>query len=134
MHQSITLIGHLGRNPEMRFLPNGQPVTSFSVAVDRAFTRNGEKVKETLWFNVSAFGKLAESCNTYLAKGKQVYIEGRLTGDGNTGGPRIWKDESGEAHTRFEVTAGLVQFLGRRQEGEGQEAGLIGVDPEEIPF
>ncbi len=70
----ILVIGHLGRDPEMRYTPNGQGVTSFSVASSRKYTTNsGEQREETEWFNCSAFGKLADTCNQYLTKGKQIY-------------------------------------------------------------
>ena len=76
----IIVIGHLGRDPEMRYTPNGQAVTSFSVASSRRYTTSaGEQKEETEWFNVSAWGKLGETCNQYLAKGRQVYVEGRLS-------------------------------------------------------
>ena len=78
MHK-ITIIGHLGRDPEMKYTPDGQAVTTFSVAFSRKYkTAEGEPREETEWFNVSAWGKLAEVCNEYLTKGKQVYVEGRL--------------------------------------------------------
>ena len=84
MYQKLLIIGRLGRDPEMRFTPTGQAVTSFSVATDRSYTdQAGKPVKETVWFKVSAWGKLAETCNTYLQKGKLVLVEGRLTVDPN---------------------------------------------------
>jgi len=124
----ITLIGNLGKDPEMRYTPSGQPVTSFSVASNRKYTNNnGEAVKETTWFRISAWGKLAETCNQYLKKGRQVYIEGRLTPDKETGGPRIWTRQDGIAAASFEVAASFVEFLGG---GEGAstaqpEAGAV---------
>ena len=88
MYQSTTIIGHLGRDPEMRYMPNGDPVTSFSVATSRQWNdRNGQKVKETTWFRVSVFGKQAETVNQYLHKGSLVLVEGRLRVDPKTGGP-----------------------------------------------
>ena len=76
----IIVIGHLGRDPEMRYLPSGQGVSNFSVATSRKYTTSsGEQREETEWFNCSAFGRLAETCNQYLTKGKQVYVEGRLS-------------------------------------------------------
>lgn len=76
MYQSITVIGRLGRDPEMRYLPNGDPVTSFSIATDRAYKgKDGQLVKETTWFRVSVFGKSAESTNQFLSKGKLVLVE-----------------------------------------------------------
>ncbi len=87
----IIVIGHLGRDPEMRYLPSGQGVSNFSVATSRKYTTSsGEQREETEWFNCSAFGRLAETCNQYLTKGKQVYVEGRLssgTCQTQSGGP-----------------------------------------------
>ncbi len=76
----IIVIGNLGRDPEMRNTPNGQGVTSFSIASSRKYTTSaGEQREETEWFNCSAFGKLADTCNQYLTRGKQVYVENRLS-------------------------------------------------------
>ncbi len=76
----IIVIGNLGRDPEMKYTPSGQGVTSFSIASSRkSTTSSGEQREETEWFNCSAFGKLADTCNQYLTKGKQVYVEGRLS-------------------------------------------------------
>ena len=75
----ITIIGHLGRDPEMRYTPQGAAVTDFSVATSRRYTDNtGERREETDWFRVSAWRQLAELCNQYLQKGSLVYVEGRL--------------------------------------------------------
>ena len=75
----VQIIGHLGRDPEMRYTPSGRPVTTFTVAVSRTWnTGDGERHSETEWFNVVAWGNLAEICKQYLTKGQQVYIEGRL--------------------------------------------------------
>lgn len=100
MFQTIIIVGNVGRDPEMRYTPGGQAVTSFSVATNRQYTNNsGETVKETIWFRVSAWGKTGEVCNQYLKKGSKVLVEGRLTADPATGGPRVWtaQDESTRA-------------------------------------
>src|SRR5450759_5866913 len=92
MYQTIIIVGNVGRDPEMRYTPSGQAVTSFSVATNRQYTNsNAETVKETIWFRVSAWGKTGETCNQYLKKGSKVLVEGRLTADPVTGGPRIWQ-------------------------------------------
>lgn len=140
MYQSLTIVGNVGKEPEMRYTPSGQAVTSFSVATNRQYTNNnGQQVKETIWFRVSAWGKLAETCNQYLHKGSKVLVEGRLTADPNTGGPRIWQKQDGSAGASFEVTANTVRFLSSRSDGEGGmpagDAGFIGAPSEEdIPF
>src|ERR1700752_1687451 len=86
----VQIIGHLGRDPEMRYTPSGRPVTSFSVAVSRAWTStDGERHEETEWFNVVAWSNLAETCKQVLTKGQQVYIEGLLQ-------TRRWEDAEGK--------------------------------------
>jgi single-strand DNA-binding protein len=137
MFHTLILIGNLGRDPEMRFTPSGQPVTSFSVATNRQYTNaNGELVKETLWFRVTTWGKLAETCNQYLKKGSKVFIEGRLTADPRTGGPRIWNGQDGQPRASFEVTAQTVRFLSARGEEEAtpEVPGVEALGDEDIPF
>src|SRR5512135_3904379 len=125
MFQKIEIIGNLGRDPEMRYTQSGQPVTSFSVACNRKYTGgDGQKVEETYWFRVSAWGKQAEVCNQYLKKGSRVRVEGRLTPDKNTGGPRIWQKQDGTSGSSFEVTAGTVRFLSTRSDGDGGGGGM----------
>lgn len=112
MYQSLTVVGRLGRDPEMKFMPDGSPVTSFSIATDRAFTdRNGQKQKETTWFRVSVFGKQAETANQFLTKGRMVLVEGRLAVDPATGGPRVFTGKDGTAKAALEVVANTVRFL-----------------------
>lgn len=124
MYHTIIIVGNLGRDPEMRYTPNGQAVTSFSVASSRQYTnQSGQKVKETIWFRVSAWGKQAETCNNFLHKGSKVLVEGRLTADPSTGGPRIWNRQDGTPGTSFEVSAATVRFLSSRGEGEGEFGG-----------
>lgn len=136
MFHTIIIAGNVGKDPEMRYTPSGQAVTSFSVATNRQYTSaNGEQVKETIWFRVSAWGKTAEVCNQYLKKGAKVLIEGRLTPDKATGGPRIWTKQDGSSGASFEVTAATVRFLSSR--GEGGEsspmAGSGGMEMAELP-
>lgn len=119
MYHTIFIVGNLGKDPEMRYVPTGQPVTSFSVAANESYTNgNGEKVKKVIWFRVSAWGKQAEICNQYLKKGSKVLIEGRLNADPTTGGPRTWTKQDGSTGTSFEVTAVTVRFLSSRGEAE----------------
>ena len=141
MFHTLIIVGNVGRDPEMRYTPSGQAVTSFSVASNRKYTSsNGEQVSETIWFRVSAWGKQAEICNQYLKKGSRVLIEGRLTPDKGSGGPRIWQKQDGSSAASFEVTAQTVRFLSTRSEGEagGQaaDAGDMATAPAEddIPF
>lgn len=110
----VMIIGYLGRDPEMRYTPSGRPVTSFSVATSRTWTSaEGERREETEWFNVVAWGTLAEICKTHLSKNQQVYIEGRLQ-------TRGWEDETGKKHFRTELVANEMILLGdRRREQHG---------------
>ena len=120
MYQTVIIVGNVGRDPEMRYTPSGQAVTSFSVATNRQYSNNnGETIKETVWFRVSAWGKQAETCNQYLKKGSKVLVEGRLTADPATGGPRIWNGQDGSPRASFEVSASTVRFLSSRNEAEG---------------
>src|SRR5512146_2712634 len=132
---TVILIGNLGRDPEMRYTPSGQPVTSFSVASNRSYTgSNGEKVDETIWFRITAWGKQAETCNQYLRKGSKVLVEGRLVPDKN-GGPRIWTKQDGTSGASFEVTASTVRFLSTRGEGgQGEPVEEHQGEGDEIPF
>ena len=141
MYHTIIIVGNLGKDPEMRYTPSGQAVTSFSVASNRKYTSsNGEQVNETIWFRISAWGKQAEICNQYLKKGSKVLIEGRLTPDKNTGGPRIWQKQDGSSGSSFEVTAQTVRFLSTRGEGDSGGAPMDGGDmatapaEDDIPF
>lgn len=105
----VMIIGNLGRDPEMRYTPSGRPVTSFNVATTRSWTTyDGERREETEWFNVVAWGPLAEICNTHLSKGQQVYVEGRLQ-------TRGWEDQQGKRHFRTELVAQEMIILGDRK-------------------
>ncbi len=141
MFHTIIIVGNLGREPEMRYTPSGQAVTSFSVATSRQYTSNaGQQVKETIWFRVSAWGKQAETCNQYLHKGSKVLVEGRLTADQATGGPRVYARQDGTYGSSFEVSASMVRFLTPKGEGEGMGMGgdesPVGASggEDEIPF
>ena len=90
MFHTIIILGNVGRDPELRYTPSGQGVTTFSVASNRQYNSNdGQQVKETIWFRVTAWGKTAEVCNQYLRKGMRVFIEGRLRPDTN-GSPKVF--------------------------------------------
>lgn len=133
----VMIIGRLGRDPEMRYTPSGRPVTTFSVATSRSWsTVDGERHQETEWFNVVAWGNLAEICKQYLTKGRQVYIEGRLQ-------TRKWEDKEGNKHSSVEIVANEMMMLGDRRESisnnyqipeddEAQE--VLSSDEDEFPF
>lgn len=110
-YQKITLVGHLGKDPSMRYTPAGVAVTSFSMATDRKYKNSsGEQVKETCWFRVSVWGKQGEACHEYLSKGSLVVVDGQLSCDPATGGPRVWADKSGSARASYEINASHVSF------------------------
>ena len=118
----IIVIGNLGRDPEMRYTPGGQSVTSFSVASNRRYTTGaGEQREETEWFNVNAWGKLAELCNQYLTKGRQVYVEGRLHS-------RSYEARDGQLRFVNEINLTDVQFLGGAG-AAGEDRSLYGPGP-----
>ena len=105
----IIIIGNLGRDPEMRYSPSGNPMTSFSVATNRRYTVNGEQREQTEWFNCTASGRLADVCNQYLTRGQQVYLEGRLS-------TRQYDRRDGTPGFSLDVFVTDVQFLGRRDD------------------
>jgi single-strand DNA-binding protein len=129
----VMIIGNLGGDPEMRFTPSGNPVTTFSVATNRVFNSgDGERKEETEWFSVVTWSRLAENCNRFLTKGQRIYVEGRLH-------TRSWDGQDGQKHTRVEVIANNVIFLDRKagvpspeDKGEFPESGDL--EPQDIPF
>ncbi len=137
MYHRIIIAGYLGRDPEMRYTPNGTPVTTFTMASSRRWVdQDGQQQEETIWFRVSTFGRLAETCNQYLSKGRPVLVEGRLRPDGS-GNPRIWVGNDGVARANFDVVATTVRFLGRGGEPAGATGEAVEEAPpedEEIPF
>jgi single-strand DNA-binding protein len=138
MYQKVVIVGNLGTDPELRYTPTGDAVCSFSVATNRRWSgRDGQPAEETTWFRVSAWGKQAENCNNYLSKGRQVMIEGSLTPDKETGGPRIWTDNNGNSRASYELRAIVVQFLGGGSGSQGNGNGSQDAAPlteDEIPF
>jgi len=112
----IIVVGYLGSDPEMRYTPSGQSVTSFRIASSRRYTTStGERRDETEWFTATAWGKLGETCNQYLTKGRQVYLEGRLRS-------RSYEGRDGQMRFVNEINLTDVHFLGRSPEGGGDES------------
>lgn len=108
----VQIIGRLGRDPELRYTSSGSPLCSLNVATDESYTdRDGNKVERVEWHRVSAFGKIAESCGNYLAKGSLVYVEGNLT-------TRKWQDQNGQERFTTEIKAKSVQFLDKRNDDQ----------------
>jgi len=129
----MIIIGNLGSEPEMRFTPNGNPVTSFSVATNwRYTTSQGERKEETQWFTVVTWNRLAEQCNQFLNKGRLVYAEGRLRS-------RSWEGQDGQKRFSNEIIANKVTFLDKQTaasspEASPSEAEAGELEPEEVPF
>lgn len=110
----VMIIGNLGRDPEMRYTPDGQAVTSFSLAATRTWSSsNGGRRDTTEWFNVVSWGSLAEICNQYLSKGRRVYVEGELR-------TRGWEQPDGRKHFRTELVANEMIMLGPRPRSRGE--------------
>jgi single-strand DNA-binding protein len=120
---SVTVIGNLGSDPQVRALPSGQNVMNLSLATTERYTdRNGERQQRTEWHRIVVFGKLADICAEHLGKGRQVYVEGRLT-------TREYEAKNGSGKRyRTEIVARQVRFLGRRADAAGESA------PSEVPF
>ena len=114
----VILVGNLGRDPETRYTPNGAMNVRFTMAVSRRFRdQSGQDQERTTWFNVTAWSRLAETLdgltqNGYLAKGKQVYVDGRLE-------PREYQDQQGQTRMSLDVTANELQLLGSRADSDG---------------
>jgi len=133
----VILIGRLGADPEVRYTNSGTPVATFRMATSVNFTnKNGEKTEKTEWHRIVAFGRLGEICGEYLAKGKQVYVEGRLQ-------TREWEDRDGNKRRTTEIIANAMQMLGAA--GEQVKADVSEISPpgnniadigieEDVPF
>ena len=117
----VILVGRLGQNPEVRYTPSGASVANFSIATSENWTdKSGQKQERTEWHRIVVWGKLAELCNQYLAKGRQVYVEGKLQ-------TRQWQDKDGQTKYTTEVLAQTIQFLGAQagtQSGAGQSRSM----------
>jgi single-strand DNA-binding protein len=139
-YQKIIIVGNLGQDPEMRYTPDGTPVTNFSVAVNRRWrNHDGSQGEETTWFRVTAWRRAAEVAAEHLSKGREVMVEGRMNPDKATGGPRIWTGQDGVARASYEITADRIIFLQGRGNGGNQNAGAPSAPPAQedddgIPF
>ncbi|MDP3046301.1 MAG: single-stranded DNA-binding protein [Chloroflexota bacterium] len=131
----VMIIGNVGRDPEMRYTPDGKANAKFSVAVSRVWTNpEGEKKEETEWFTVVAWDKLAETCGNYITKGQKVYVEGRLQ-------TRTWEGQDGLKHKTSDLVARDVIFLSPRAKTATPEddlatasSGGAEIEPNDIPF
>lgn len=134
MYQQITIVGNVGRDPEMRYTSEGVGVCNFSVAVNkRRRNRNtNEYIDQTTWFRVAAWRNLAETCSQYVHKGMQIMVVGEVNADAYVG-------QDGQARANLEITARDIKFLGRRGDSEGGDYGGGGGDyatdnVDDIPF
>jgi single-strand DNA-binding protein len=136
----ISIIGNVGRDPEMRMTPQGRPVCDFSVAVNRVSNSGGERSEQTDWYRVSCWGKQAETAQQIVQKGQQIYVDGRFS-------PRTYMNKDNVEKTSLDISCNDFQLLGRRADREGgmgggampaagnQPQGDSGTfDPDEIPF
>lgn len=133
-YDKTIVTGRLTRNPELRYTPQGDAVCNFSLAVNRFNDI-------TIWYRVTAWGKVAENCNNYLEKGRTVLVEGQLTPDKETGNPKIWTDSNGNPRAGYDLRAITIQFLGGgsqrdngQQSGQAQKPEPEMIDENEVPF
>lgn len=142
MYQKIIVLGYLGRDPEMRYMPDGSAVTNFSMATSFRWTdrATGEPRDETTWFRITVWGRQAEAANQYLRKGSSVLVEGRLQPDPQTGNPRLWTRQDGSVAASFEIRADKFSFVGGRADAEYSErdydsgSGSPAQEEDDIPF
>ncbi len=114
MVNKVILVGRLGKDPEVRYTPDGTMVTNFTMATDESYKdKNGEKVQKTEWHRIVTYRKLAEICGNYLTKGKLVYIEGKIQ-------TRTWEDKEGTKRNTTEIIANNMQMLDSKGQGQGQ--------------
>lgn len=116
MYQQVTIIGNVGRDPELRYLQNGVAVCDFSVAVNKRYTSGGEQRDETTWFRVTCWRQLAETVNQYLSKGRQVMVIGEVKAT-------AYQDKGGQPAATLELTAQTVKFLGGRGDSDNNQDG-----------
>ena len=125
----VMLIGHLGADPDVRYMPNGKPVANLRIATSEKWTKDGEKQERTEWHSVVMFDRLGEIAGEYLRKGSQVYIEGKLQ-------TRKWQDKDGKDRYTTEIIAQSMQMLGGRPQGESKQKEAPPADDfgDDIPF
>lgn len=131
MYELTLIIGHVGRDAEMRYTPTGVPVTNFSVAVNHKYTdASGQTVERVKWYRVTAWRKLAETCGQYVKKGSRILVAGEVQA-------AAWLDKEGAAHAALELTADTVRFLGDARGGADETPETPGAAAEssaDIPF
>ncbi|HNZ11362.1 MAG TPA: single-stranded DNA-binding protein [Smithellaceae bacterium] len=133
MINKAILIGRLGKDPEVRYTPDGTMVTNFNLATDEQWKdKNGEKVQKTEWHRIVTFGKLAEICGNYLVKGKMVFIEGRIQ-------TRAWEDKDGVKRYTTEIVANDMKMLDSKGQGKADDPAAAsaqsgGAPIDDVPF
>ena len=128
MVNQCIFIGRLGRDPETKYLPSGEPVCNFSIAIDESYkNKSGEKVSKTEWVNIVTFRKLAEICGNYLVKGKLVYLEGKIQ-------TRSWEDKEGMKRQTTEIVANDMKMLDSKGKNENTPAPEPNRSTDDVPF
>jgi len=128
MINKAILLGRLGKDPEVKYTPDGVMVTTFSLATDENYKdKNGEKVQKTEWHRIVTFGKLAEICGNYLVKGKLVFIEGKIQ-------TNSWEDKDGVKRSTTQIVASNMKMLDGKKDGEHEARAADGVPLEDVPF
>jgi single-strand DNA-binding protein len=138
MVNRVLLIGRLGKDPEVRYTPDGMMVTNFTMATDeQRKDKNGQKIQRTEWHRIVTFGKLAEICSSYLSKGKLIFIEGRIQ-------TKSWEDKDGNKRTTTEIIANNMQMLDSKGMTKSQDttddnqvqqySGVDQIPEEDVPF
>lgn len=129
MFEQQQVLGHVGRDPEMRFTPTGQMVTNFPVAVTRYIPQQDAEAKKlTVWYKIITWGKLAESCNKYLNKGRAVLVVGVPEVDTKTGQVKVWTDKDGNPRASLGIVASTVRFIGKGGDANGTGSETDNVD------
>ena len=124
----VILVGFTGNDPETRYTPEGKAVTNFSLATDESWKdKDGNKQEKVEWHKIVAWGKLAEICNEYLHKGKQIYIEGRIQTD-------QWEDKEGNKRYTTKIIASTMQMLGSKGDSQPVDDAPVDDDTGTIPF
>jgi single-strand DNA-binding protein len=138
MVNRVLLIGRLGKDPEVRYTPDGMMVTNFTMATDeQRKDKNGQKIQRTEWHRIVTFGKLAEICSSYLSKGKLIFIEGRIQ-------TKAWEDKDGNKRSTTEIIANNMQMLDSKGMTKSQDttddnqnqqySGIDQIPEEDVPF
>ena len=128
MVNKCIFIGRLGRDPETKYLPSGEPVCNFSIAIDESYkNKSGDKVQKTEWVNIVVFRKLAEICGNYLVKGKLVYVSGKIQ-------TRSWEDKEGVKRSTTEIVANDMKMLDSKGKNENTPAPEPNRSNDDVPF